>query len=214
MTLKKSLHSLLNDVFVFAKSDFHLASYLYTLLFVFATIFLNYYTGFYANFMRESYFNGKSLWMFPLFYAVVYYAVAIPVLVLRKDVKTIQNPKFYLKSLFFIVLYGIGIGFFSYRNWEFPSLFYDEKLFVMRLLSQLKGAAFFILPLYFFKVIFDKNVKGLYGLAANAKHIKGYLMLFLMLSPFLIAMSFTPDFMKAYPQFRAWLYDGIFGFPT
>ncbi len=214
MTLKKSLQSLFGDIFTFAKKDFHLAAYLYTLLFVTTCIFLNYYTGFYGSFLRESYFNGDSLWMFPLFYGVIYFAVAIPTLILRKDTKTLSNSKFYFKSLFFIVLYGVSVGFFSYRDWEFSSLFQEEKLFVLRLMSQLKGSMFFILPLLLFKVSFDKNIKGLYGLASNTKHIKGYLVLFLMLSPFLIAMSFTPDFMKAYPQFRPWLYEGVFGLPA
>lgn len=214
MALKKSLSSLFSDIFTFTKNDFHFAAYLYTFLFVSACIFLNYYTGFYGNFLRESYFNGKSVWMFPLFYGIVYFAVAIPTLALRKEISTLSNPKFYFRSLFFIILYGVSVGFFSYRSWEFPSLFQEEKLFVLRLLSQLKGSVFFILPLFLFKISFDKKVKGLYGLASNTKHVKGYLMLFLMLSPFLIAMSFTSDFMQAYPQFRPWLYEGIFGLPV
>ena len=60
----------------------------------------------------------------------------------------------------------------------------------------------------------DKNVNGLYGLARKAKHLRGYLMIYGLMLPFLIAISFTPDFLKAYPQFRPWLNEGVFGWPV
>ncbi|NDP21661.1 MAG: CPBP family intramembrane metalloprotease [Paludibacter sp.] len=213
MTLKKSLPSLFNEIILFTKNDFHPLSYIYTILFIFSCIFLNYNFGFYKDILRDTYFNGTSMWAFPVFYGCMYFAVAIPVLLFQKEYKTLRNPLFYLKSLFFIVLYGVAVGFYEYRNWDFPSLFSEEKLFVYRILSQLKGCAFFIVPLFLVKIIFDKNIDGLYGLASNAKHIRAYLVLFLMLLPFLIAISFTPDFKIAYPQFRPWLYDDVFGLP-
>ncbi|MDD3320449.1 MAG: CPBP family intramembrane metalloprotease [Paludibacter sp.] len=214
MSLKKSLYLLVNEVISFIKNDFHLISYVYTFLLVFVCIFLNYNFGFYKDTLRASYFTNDSMWMFPIFYGSMYFAVAIPVLIFQKEYKTLKNSHFYLKSFFFIVLYGVAIGFYSYRNWQFPTLFNEEKLFVLRLISQLKGSVFFILPLFVLKISIDKDIKGLYGLASNAKHIRAYLLLFLMLMPFLVGMSFTSDFMFAYPQFRPWLYDGVFGLPA
>lgn len=214
MTLKKSLQLLFNELISFTKNDFHPLSYLYSILFIFACIFLNYNLGFYKDIMRETYFVGDSMWAFPLFYGAIYFAVAIPILFFQKEFKTLRNPYFYLKSLFFIVLYGVAVGYYEYRNWEYPSLFSEEKLFVNRILSQFKGCAFFIIPLFLVKSSFDKKIDGLYGLANNAKHIRAYLVFFIMLLPFLIAISFTPDFMLAYPQFRPWFYEGVFGFPT
>ena len=214
MSIKKSLQLLFEEVFTFTKNDFHTLSYFYTLAFIIVSIYFNYSTGFYQTVMRESYFTGTSLWAFPLFYGLMYFAVAIPVLLFQKEYKILLNSKFYLKSLFFVILYGLAIGYYGYRNLEFPSLFDEEKQFILRILSQLKGSAFFILPLFLLKITIDKQVDGLYGLANNVKHIRAYFMLFLFLLPFLIAISFTPDFMGAYPQFRPWLYDGVFGWPT
>ncbi len=209
-----AIQKLANELFQFAKSDFHPFTYFYTLVFIFVCIFLNYSTGFYATVMRESYFNNSSLWAFPLFYGVTYYSVAIPVLLFQKDFKTLKNGLFYLKSSFFILLYGLAVGYYGYRNWEFASLFSNELQYLYRILSQLKGCVFFIIPLIIIKKLFDKKIVGLYGLASNPKHISGYLLLFSFLLPFLVFVSFTPDFLNAYPQYRPWQYEAIFGWPT
>jgi len=214
MTLKKSLHSLFSEIFTFSKKDFHPLSYIYAFLLVIILIYLNYSTGFYKQVMRPTYANGDSIWAFPLFYGIMYFAVAIPVLIFQKDYKLLTNTTFYIKSLFFIVLYGASIGYFEYRDWEFPSLFSEERMFTIKAISQLKGSIIYVIPLFILKNNVDKNVDGLYGLASNSKHIRAYLTLFLMLLPFLIAISFTPDFLSAYPQFHPWTFDGIFGFPT
>lgn len=214
MSIKKSLQSLFGEVQTFIKNDFHFLSYTYTLVFIFVCIYLNYSTGFYQEVMRKTYFTDNSLWAFPLFYAVMYFSIAIPILLFQKEYKSLKNSHFYLKSLFFIGLYGAAVGYFGYRDWEFPTMFTEEKLFVFRILSQLKGSFLLIPPLILLKITIDKNVNGLYGLALNAKHIRGYLSIFLLMLSFLIAISFTPDFMSAYPQFRPWLNEGVFGWPT
>ena len=178
------------------------------------SIILNYQTGFYQNVMRETYSNGNSIWAFPLFYGTMYFLVAIPVLFIQKDYELLSSSKFYLKSLFFITLYGASIGYFGYRNCEFPTLFSNERLYIIKLVSQLKGTIIYIIPLFILKLTIDRNINGIYGLDNNSKHIKAYLILFFMLLPFLIAVSFTPDFLSAYPQFHPWAFDGIFGIST
>ena len=214
MTLIKSLQLLLGELHIFIKKDFHALSYLYTFAFISICIFLNYNFGFYQNVIRESYFSGNSLWVIPLFYISIYFATIIPVLIFQKDYKTLRNFRFYSKALFFIVLYGLAIGYYNYSNWEFPSLFSEEKQYVLRLISQLKGCLFFIPSLLMMKYFFDKKVLGLYGLAQNTKHIRAYILLFILMLPFLIFTSFTSDFMRAYPQFRPWLYPDVFSWPN
>lgn len=213
MTLKHSLMLLFREVATFTKGDFHLLSYVYTAVFIFASILLNYSTGFYVAVMRPSYFTGDSMWAFPLFYGAMYFAVAVPVLLIQKDYKLLRNSRFYLKSLFFIVLYGMTIGYFGYTGWEFPEMFAEERMFVMKIISQLKGSILFIIPLLIMKLSIDRNVTGLYGLCRNTSHIPAYIVLFLMLLPFLVAMSFTSDFQVAYPQYQPWAYADIFSLP-
>lgn len=215
MNLKKSLLSLINTFWSFVKQDFRLGTYVFTLAFVFVCIFINYYFGFYQKVLRPSYFTHDAVWVYPLFYAFIYFAVAIPVLLIRKDYETLRNYRFYLKCLFFITIYGVSIGFYKYRQWEFPDFSHLEKNFILRILSQLKSLVFIVVPLIFVKLFIDrKSVNGFYGLSWNSKHLDAYIILFLLLLPFLIITSFTPDFLKAYPQFRPWNYEGVFNLPV
>ena len=213
--MKKSLGSLINTFLSFVKQDFRWGTYLYTLAFIFVCIFINYHFEFYAKVMRPAYFSNNSMWAFPLFYAFIYFAVAIPILLIRKDYKTLTNYRFYLKSLFFIVIYGVSIGFYNYREWVFHEISHLERSFILRIISQLKSIIFIVLPLIFVKILIDKkSVSGFYGLSWSSKHLDAYLILFLLLLPFLVVTSFTPDFLKAYPQFRPWNYEDVFNLPV
>lgn len=212
--MRKSVITLFAEIGKFIKSDFHLWSYLYTFLFISVCVFLNYTEGFYKSVIRTSYFEGDSTWVFPLFYACMYFAVALPTFFLRKEYKSLTDWRFYLKSIFLISIYGFSIGFYSYKQWQFPSLFDEEIMLTQKIISQLKSLFFYFTPLVLLKLFVDKKVEGLYGLSRNSQHIKGYFSMFLMLLPFLLFMSFSSDFQQAYPQFKPWFYDGAFGMET
>jgi hypothetical protein len=113
-----------------------------------------------------------------------------------------------------IFLYALCVGWFSYRRWEIPSLSPLENAFAIRLISNAKSIVFITLPLLVLKIFYDKKVEGLYGLYKNSKHIKVYLLALAVIMPFVIAASFSADFQSAYPQFRAWNYEGVFHLPT
>lgn len=212
--MKKSVVALFQEIGKFIKDDFHLLSYLYTFLFTGIFIYLNYSYGFYRNVMKVSYFEGNSMLYFPLFYLFFYFGVAIPTLIFRKEYKILKSAKFYSKAIFFILLYGLSIGFFAHKSLQIGSLFNEENAYIIRILSQLKSILFYFIPLFIIKHLYDKKIEGIYGLTRKTNHIKGYFSLYLMLLPFIILISFSPDFQIAYPQFKPWLYEGIFGLPN
>lgn len=212
--MRKSVITLFAEIGKFIKADFHFWSYLYTFLFISVCVFFNYTEGFYKSVIRTSYFEGNSTWVFPLFYATMYFAVALPTFLLRKEYKSLIDWRFYFKSIFLICIYGFSIGFYSYKQWHFPSLFDEEIMLTQKIISQLKSLFFYFIPLVLLKLFVDKKVEGLYGLSRNSQHIKGYFSMFLMLLPFLLFMSFSSDFQQAYPQFKPWFYEGAFGMKT
>lgn len=210
----KAVKALFNEILKFIRSDFHWFSYSYTVVLVALTIFLNYKFDLYNQYIKPSYFDGSSIWVFPLLYTTLYMLAAIPIFWLRKENKLLRTWAFYLKSLFIICIYGFSIGYFGYSNWHFDGLVREEILFIYRLISQLKGTIFYLIPLLLLKWFVDRDTVGLYGLTLKAKYINGYLILFLLLFPALVGMSFTPDFQIAYPQFKPWNYENIFGLAT
>lgn len=214
LSLKKSLKSIIGEVIEFGKQDFHKKAYLFIALLSTVLLITNYKFGLYNEWIKKSYFSGDSWWVMPLFYLIIYFLAAIPVLFLRKEYDTLKNPAFYLKSGFFVALYGLATGYYQYTNFSFAKLTVYEAYFVKQMISQLKCAAFFLLPLLLMKLTIDKQVNGFYGIARNPKHLEAYFTLFLVMVPFLILTSFTGDFLKAYPQFRPWIYESIFGMKT
>lgn len=214
ISIKKSILSLFDEIITFIKKDFHLKSYLFTFIVIFAGITLNYLFHFYRNYIRISYYTENSVIVMPLFYLGIYFFVAICTLLLRKRYDVLKDYRFYLKSTFFVVLYGVGVGYFGYAKWNLASFMAQERMYILMLFSQFKCFLIFIPTLFLLKFTIDKKVKGLYGLSKNTQHFDGYFALFAFLIPFLIFISFTPDFLSAYPQFKAWNYQGVFGFET
>lgn len=212
MTLKQSLLSLAGTFVSFVKADFHRGAYLYTAAVVAAGIFLNYRFGFYAEVLRSSYASGDSVWRYPLFYTSVYFAVAVPVLLIRGERDVLCDWRFYARALFFTLIYGVSIGYYGYREWKLPGLTGMERHFLLRVLGQVKSVVFIVLPLAGLKLWADRRrVKGFYGLTRSTEHLDAYGVLLLLLLPFLAVTSFTPDFVRAYPQFRPWVYEDVFG---
>lgn len=210
----QSCSKLVVEIFRFAKSDFKPWVYAYSALAIGTLIAINYTSELYKNILQNSYFNNTSMLYFALFYSAVYFMVLIPILLLDKQLPLLKKKSTYLKPLIFIVLYSISVGYFDYRTWRIDTLFYEENVYLIRIISQLKSLIIFFIPLVIIKLYYDKKVNGLYGIAKGGSEIVGYFVFFLLLLPFIVLASFTPDFQKAYPQFKPWEYEGIFNFPT
>lgn len=214
-SIKDSLKSLIGEVVEFTKNDFHKKAYAFTAIFIAITLVVNYEFGLNAKVLSKAYYTGNSWWSSPLFYLIIYFLTAIPTLYLRGEKATLRNPKFYLKSAFFTILYGFSVGFYKYSELSFTELLTStESWYIKGIISQLKCAVFFSIPIMIMKLTIDRQVNGIYGIARKPKHLDAYLTLFLIMIPFLILTSFTSDFLQAYPQFRPWYYEDIFGMKT
>lgn len=214
ISLKKSLQTLISEVVNFTKEDFKKSVYVYVAILLISLLIANYKFGLYPDWIRKTYYSGDSWWTMPVFYLSVYFLAAIPTLLLRKEYAMLRNPTFYLKSALFVALYGIAVGYYKYNDFSFANMTVSESAFVRSVISQLKCAVFFLLPLLLMKFTVDKPVNGFYGIASHPKHLDAYFTLFIVMIPFLILTSFSGDFLKAYPQFRPWYYEGIFGMKT
>lgn len=198
----------------FVLLDFHFSSYVYCALSIAVLTFVNYYFDFYQNILRQSYFDGNSIFAMTAFYLFVYFLFAIPHLLLRRNLKALKTKEFWFKSVFVVGLYSLAIGFYSYRELEFADLFAIERSYVFRLIAQLKGFSVYFVPFVLLKYLYDKNVKGIYGLTSNANGLGAYFSLYLIFLPVLVLASFTPDFANAYPQFEPAKYTNVFGMST
>lgn len=202
------------EVADFVRKDFDRRAYAFTAVFVVVLLVINYEFGLDRKVLSRSYETGASWWVMPLFYLAVYLISAATTLYLRRDYRTLRNPRFYAKSGLSVLLYGFAIGFYSYRNLSMAGLLHTEMWYLKSIISQLKCAAVFLLPLTVLKLTIDRRVNGIYGIACHPRHIGAYLTLFVVMIPFLVLTSFTADFLEAYPQFRPWYVESVFGMST
>ncbi|MBO4370487.1 MAG: CPBP family intramembrane metalloprotease [Paludibacteraceae bacterium] len=199
----------------FARKDFDKKSMVYVLLMAALCIFLNYHFHLYQQFIRTSYEAGHSLWVLPLYYFSFYMLGAIPVLVFRKRTDLLANPIFYLKSAFYIGIYGMTIGYYGYLDWPLEKLGCTslETHFLYRCIYFSKSTIGPLLFLLLAKFTFDRYLSNFYGIGRSSAYIGRYLLLVACILPFVAAASFMPSFQVMYPVFKPWNYEPLFGLP-
>lgn len=193
------------------KADWNPWIYGYTAAFLFAAILLNYLFNFQNKFIERGGTDFEAILRFFAFYAFSYYAIAIPKLLVSGNTHILKNKDFWIKSLSLLVLIAI-VGRLRYYKY-FGELFNDipTRAFVMKLLIQARCTLVYLLPLFILKFVYDRHTKGLYGLSFSRSNLRIYFILLAIVAPLVIAASFTPDFLSAYPRYKPWLVELVPG---
>ena len=209
-----NLRFLFRDFLSFFRQDFNFKVYSYFFLVIAGSILVNYCTAWGQSFERGYTPLGTSFLNHLLRYGSLYYLIAIPILIIKKQYAELRNPVFYLKSALFITLLAFTDNF-SWRDvLNFSNYNAFEQSYIFKVLWRTRNL-FFILPvLIFLRIFIDKKIKGLYGLCRGTHHIKAYMSLYLVIVPVLIAVSFTPDFLSYYPSYKPWVFGGVFERPV
>jgi len=195
----------------FVKADFNAGFYIYTALFLVVTIYLNYNWD-----LEEKWINDSNSWkdyFFSFtFNAFAYYAIAVPkALVYKEDY--LKNSSFWIKSSLFLLILSIDGSFFHHTHYIFSRdyLNYDEQYFLLKVIANVYPTFVYFIPLIVIKYVYDKNQKGLYGLAVEGFDYKVYFIFLLIMVPLIFWASFQPDFLEAYPSFKPWRVSEVFG---
>ncbi|MCL1966935.1 MAG: CPBP family intramembrane metalloprotease [Fibromonadales bacterium] len=210
-----SLKFLWLDFVAFLRQDFKPLPYIYTftviviaLVFVYSTK-LGYSLGKCNIPTPNRFVNGILL------FSGLYFLIAVPVLIMQGQYKSIPKLHFYLKGLALTAAIGVTNAFL-WRNYiDFSSFSRLEKSYLIRLLWCSRVLIIELPLLLLLRFFVDRQQKGLYGLCRGNHHIKAYMWLFVLVLPILIGVSFTHGFRAYYPMGKVWLYgDGLFGYPA
>lgn len=214
MNVRKSFCVLIQEIKDFIREDFNIWTYLYAGVYVAILIVLAYGFDGYDRYIRAIYQTNNGWWVFPILYNLVYFGVAIPNLLIRREWDRLRNPHFYLKAIFFISLMSIALGYTQYKDWfNGINASYIERYFLLYSWVFVDGIFLVVLPLAIYKYLFDRKIDGIYGLCRKTEHLEIYLLALLVLLPFVAGASFLPDFQAYYPRFRPDVYEGVFGLP-
>jgi hypothetical protein len=207
----KELRLLVLDFLNFFRHDFKPLPYCYAAVVIVLSIVFVYTTDIGMDFGKGRLPTDNKIVNNILVFNLIYFLVAIPVLIFQGKYNEISKPHFYLKGLLLMTVIAIS-DIFSWRErLDLATFSHSERIFVYRTLWRMNNLIFVLPVLVLLRLFYDKQVKGLYGLSSGNHHIKAYLSLYVLILPILIAVSFTSGFQSYYPIGKPWLFEGAFG---
>jgi hypothetical protein len=202
------MRKLLNYTGSFIKMDFNYKVYGFTFLFLTFAIILNYSFNFEKRYLDIHYQQPIGILYYFLFYALSYYIILVPKLLIHKEKEIIQNRAMWLKTLFLLMLLACAIGFYLYNLWAQHYSRYEEY-YISKLGANLRFITVFVIPLFvLWKLIDKKNTPFLYGFTVKNFEVKPYIFLLCCMIPLIVTASFLPEFAKTYPKFKPWFIPG------
>jgi len=104
------------------------------------------------------------------------------------------------------------VSFWQYRLlFNYSQLTTGEREFIRQMVFNLKRILPFLIIFYAVKRVYDKDDNHLFGLRFKGMNYKPFFLMLILMIPLIAIASYMPDFQKAYPQYKFWLYDGAFG---
>ncbi len=175
--------------------------------------FLNYRYGFEHSVTRNLAFPFGHIAFYFGFYFIPYLITHAVYAVVKREAGVLRTRRFWTLSVGAFLVLSVYIALHDgpwYLLRTQPSLFAqvpkELQPFAARCASNVLPLTLMGIPLvaYWWKV--DRKEMPLYGFSARTIDLRPYFILLFFLIPIVVAASFTPDFIHAYPRYK-------FGFP-
>lgn len=195
----------------FVKKDFLLSKYLYALVLAVLVIVAQVKFGIYDLIIAPSYSDGTSMLRLPCVYIAMYFLVLIPTLAMHSELWRLKHWQVWLFPILLLTIDGAGQGFHAYYRWAEEYAVWFKDRFYLQLVGAFLFRSVFIVGML---VVFHRLVEGrfgLYGLKRSSQYLRVYALIYVLLLPMFLAVSFTPQFLSYYPKMNIALYDGAMG---
>jgi membrane protease YdiL (CAAX protease family) len=197
--MKKILNLLLDYVRYELKATY----LIYLLLFLIPATALNYHFNFENGILKLF----KDEWYYIIlcfFYYGIPFGYAVVVYIFQFNKKELFSNRHFL---FLLVLLPAILAFDEAFNFHTKLVkdVDDEilKYYLKKTLNQSIRFITYFLPILFYYLTFEKENKNFYGLQLKRSDLKPYLfMMFGVMMPLIILISFTQDFQEAYPVYN------------
>ncbi len=200
-----------NTLCNYLKTDFSWRVYGVTALFLILIITFNYSVSLEKSII-DSYRGNpiRILWYF-LMYAFAYYGGVLIWVGIKKEGWRLLQPRFWVYSLFILVVLGLDGGFYAYNNWS--KIIFEGQIYnyAFHCFTNLTSAFTVLIPLGIFYYFIDNQHHYFYGIQPKWSHLKPYLALVAMMIPLITWASFQPDFLRSYPSYEDSNADEFFG---
>lgn len=210
-TLLHEIGDFIGDIAGFIKKDFLWKKYLFALVLAVVIVIAQVKYNIYDILIAPTYDNGTSMLRIPLIYMAVYFLVLIPSLSMHHELWRLRRWQVWVFPIILLAIDGAGQGFYSYKLWadSFGASSKDRNYL------ELVGAfmfrsVFIVLALCIFRKLTNGHF-SLFGLKRSSKYLRVYALVYVLLLPMFLLVSFTPQFLEFYPKMYITSYDGAMG---
>ncbi|BBM88921.1 hypothetical protein COTS27_00608 [Spirochaetota bacterium] len=210
----------------FIKKDFNFFVYAYTAVFLAVAIYFNYRYNFMTDKIGVHTGSWKGLGYGYLFFAVFYYGVAVPKLVIAREGWMLRSWSFYVRTSFLLLMLTIGI-FSDTRKWvdaivsvmsSFRETDIDakERYYLFYNASHFKFFVCWFSANFMMYVVTTRYYRkpSYYGLTLKAFNLKLYSLMFMVMIPLLYYASLQDSFLATYPILKIEFIDNVFNLST
>jgi hypothetical protein len=204
----KELYSALSR---FIKDDFDSAIYGATMLFLAVSMYINYSPAVDVNLfdLRGGFLPRAGY--YGILFGGTYFATTL-LCPWRTPIRFLSDWRFWVIGGLFVFIATIPklhiLKLIEVRNhgWNLHEMVFVSKchFFVHQMVISLIG-------LGIVKLIFSKWLDFEYGFRFKWNKLKPYFLVLALVAPLIIGASFFPDFQRAYPQYKPWNFQDVFG---
>ena len=210
-TLLHEVGEFLGDIVAFIKKDFLWAKYLFAAVLAVTIIIAQVKFNIYDIIIGPTYDNGTSMFRIPLIYIAVYFLVLITSLAMHSELWRLRRWQVWVFPVILLAIDGAGQGFYGYVHWaDTHGVTIKDKSYLQLVGSFMFRSVFIVLMLCVFRKLTDGHF-GLFGLKRSSKYLRVYALIYVLLLPMFLLVSFTPQFLDFYPKMHISYYDGAMG---
>ena len=201
----------LGDIGGFIKKDFLWVKYLSALALAVLIIIAQVKFNIYDIIIAPTYDDGTSMLRIPMIYIMVYFLVLIPSLAMHSELWRLRRWQVWVFPIILLTIDGAGQGYYGYMQWADEHGVTLKDRYYLRLVgSFMFRSVFIVLMLCVFRKLTEGRF-GLFGLRRSTKYLRVYALIYVLLLPMFLFVSFTPQFLDYYPKMFIDYYDGALG---
>ena len=198
----------LGDLTAFVRKDFLWTKYLFAVGLALLIIIAQVEFHIYDIIIAPTYNNGTSMLRIPMIYIAVYFFVLITTLVMHRELWRLRRWQVWVFPVILLAIDGVGQGFYGYMRWaDEYGVETRDKAYLQLVGSFMFRSVFIVLMLCMFCRLTDGHF-GLFGLKRSAKYLRVYALIYVLLLPMFLLVSFTPQFLSYYPKMYITNFDG------
>ena len=194
------------------KEDFNVRAYGLIFLFLVASVLVNYLFDFEDTYLDPLKGLPKFFAYF-LFYGFAYFSALLILHFTRKENTFFKKREFWIRSLLAIGLLSLD-GSQPFLHEAINASFSVQiQYWTYKVLTNLVGLFFVMLPLLAFHRYYDNNENYYYGLRPHQFDTRPYFQLLLLMLPLIIGASFNDAFLRQYPMYKVTQAYTVLGVP-